>query len=262
MTTRTISATDIAALQAVRSVIADATGHPGQQAAVEAIDRLAAPEPDPATVIGDLLRQHYGSIGPLRPAAACETCGALHSAEDLDGGTRCRLCKFMDAARVVREGRYSIATRLEYGDRKRFDKFNEAFDRLESGKDQGDPVRSHDGYDGRLSDTSYVDVPRDASNPAGQRMAHVSWTSRDPRFDIKIPPDQDLHLSLRRSGSDAELSRWPLGLRDETDLSRRLFKLDVYAIHDSGHIMAPRASAVTEDAPAEMDTCDDFDCDD
>lgn len=51
MTARTISSTDIAALQAVRSVIADATGHPGQQAAIEAIDRLASatgcPEMEP-----------------------------------------------------------------------------------------------------------------------------------------------------------------------------------------------------------------------
>lgn len=38
--TRTISDADIAALVAVRSVIADAAHHPGRQAAIEAIDRL------------------------------------------------------------------------------------------------------------------------------------------------------------------------------------------------------------------------------
>lgn len=45
--TKTISDADIAALVAIRSVIADAAHHPGRQAAIEAIDRLGE---DPVTV--------------------------------------------------------------------------------------------------------------------------------------------------------------------------------------------------------------------
>ncbi len=100
MTTRviTISTADIAALRAIRPVVADAAGHPGRDAAIQAIDRMGKAEsgcaeyarrkqaddafiarlgavgyePDPARVIGDLLAQHFGPGTPVGDAEARE----------------------------------------------------------------------------------------------------------------------------------------------------------------------------------------------
>jgi len=51
-----ISKSDIAALQAVRSVIADAFQHPGRDAAVQAIDRLVAQDAAPPVI---QIHNHY-----------------------------------------------------------------------------------------------------------------------------------------------------------------------------------------------------------
>lgn len=66
MTTRTISSTNIAALQAARSIIADAAGHPAQKAAIEAIDRLGEATPQPTSLI-DFIEMAWPAVFPDKP---------------------------------------------------------------------------------------------------------------------------------------------------------------------------------------------------
>lgn len=62
--TKTVSDTDIAALQAARSIIADAAGHPAQKAAIEAIDRLGETAP---TSLIDFISLAWPTLYPDKP---------------------------------------------------------------------------------------------------------------------------------------------------------------------------------------------------
>lgn len=76
MTTRTItiSSEDLAALRQIRSVVADAVGHPARDAAISAIDRVTA-EPADAEQVTDHL------VSPFFEVSGCADCARRQAAD-------------------------------------------------------------------------------------------------------------------------------------------------------------------------------------
>lgn len=90
MRTITISADHIAALKAIRSVVADAAGHPARDAAIEAIDALAAPV-EPSVSYDSNLVEDPRAAG--RYMASCQGCGTRHEIDHLDCTMWCTACR-------------------------------------------------------------------------------------------------------------------------------------------------------------------------